>query len=49
MADAKENTPAGRIVEMDDIVQTVLFLASPGAFMIRGQTIIVDGGRSLLV
>lgn len=49
LADAKENTPAGRIVEMDDIVQTVLFLASPGAFMIRGQTIIVDGGRSLLV
>ncbi|WP_046174811.1 enoyl-[acyl-carrier-protein] reductase FabL [Domibacillus indicus] len=49
LADAKENTPAGRIVEMEDIVQTVLFLASPGAFMIRGQTIIVDGGRSLLV
>lgn len=49
LADAKENTPAGRIVEIDDIVQTVLFLASPGAFMIRGQTIIVDGGRSLLV
>lgn len=49
LADARENTPAGRIVEMDDIVQTVLFLASPGAFMIRGQTIIVDGGRSLLV
>lgn len=49
LADAKENTPAGRIVEIDDIVQTVLFLASPGAFMIRGQTIIIDGGRSLLV
>ncbi|WP_050181713.1 enoyl-[acyl-carrier-protein] reductase FabL [Domibacillus robiginosus] len=49
LADARENTPAGRIVEIDDIVQTVLFLASPGAFMIRGQTIIVDGGRSLLV
>ncbi|MEM1505439.1 enoyl-[acyl-carrier-protein] reductase FabL [Domibacillus sp. 8LH] len=49
LTDARENTPAGRIVEMDDIVQTVLFLASPGAFMIRGQTIIVDGGRSLLV
>ncbi len=49
LEDAKQNTPAGRIVEMDDIVQTVLFLVSPGAFMIRGQTIIVDGGRSLLV
>jgi enoyl-[acyl-carrier protein] reductase III len=49
LEDAKQNTPAGRIVEMDDIVQAVLFLISPGAFMIRGQTIIVDGGRSLLV
>ncbi|WP_083566514.1 enoyl-[acyl-carrier-protein] reductase FabL [Domibacillus mangrovi] len=49
LEDAKQNTPAGRIVEMDDIVQTVLFLISPGAFMIRGQTIIIDGGRSLLV
>ncbi|MET1032715.1 enoyl-[acyl-carrier-protein] reductase FabL [Domibacillus tundrae] len=49
LEDAKQNTPAGRIVEMEDIVQAVLFLTSPGAFMIRGQTIIVDGGRSLLV
>ncbi|OMP68150.1 enoyl-[acyl-carrier-protein] reductase FabL [Domibacillus epiphyticus] len=49
LEDAKQNTPAGRIVEVEDIVQTVLFLVSPGAYMIRGQTIIVDGGRSLLV
>jgi enoyl-[acyl-carrier protein] reductase III len=47
--DARENTPAGRMVEMDDIVNTVMFLLSEGASMICGQTIIVDGGRSLLV
>ncbi|MDQ0215974.1 enoyl-[acyl-carrier protein] reductase III [Oikeobacillus pervagus] len=47
--DAKENTPAGRMVEIEDIVHTVMFLVSDHSSMIRGQTIIVDGGRSLLV
>ncbi|WP_203363846.1 enoyl-[acyl-carrier-protein] reductase FabL [Bacillus sp. REN10] len=49
LEDARINTPAGRIVHIEDIVQTVMFLISEGAYMIRGQTIIVDGGRSLLV
>lgn len=49
LADAREKTPAGRMVEIEDIVKAVLFLVSDDAFMIRGQTIIVDGGRSLLV
>jgi enoyl-[acyl-carrier protein] reductase III len=40
-------TPAGRLVEPDDIAAAVEFLCSPGAEMIRGQTIIVDGGFSL--
>jgi enoyl-[acyl-carrier protein] reductase III len=31
------------------MVNAVEFLISPQAEMIRGQTIIVDGGRSLLV
>jgi enoyl-[acyl-carrier protein] reductase III len=30
-------------------VNTILFLISDGARMIRGQTVIVDGGISLLV
>ncbi|QPC45782.1 enoyl-[acyl-carrier-protein] reductase FabL [Mangrovibacillus cuniculi] len=47
--DAKANTPAGRMVEIEDMVDTVEFLISEKASMIRGQTIIVDGGRSLLV
>jgi enoyl-[acyl-carrier protein] reductase III len=49
LEDAKKNTPAGRMVEPEDLVNTVLFLLSDQSSMIRGQTIIVDGGRSLLV
>jgi enoyl-[acyl-carrier protein] reductase III len=43
-----KRTPAGRLVEPDDIAATVEFLCSPEAEMIRGQTIVVDGGFSLL-
>jgi enoyl-[acyl-carrier protein] reductase III len=41
-------TPAGRLVEPGDIAGAVCFLCSPDAEMIRGQTVIVDGGYSLL-
>ncbi|RFU62997.1 enoyl-[acyl-carrier-protein] reductase FabL [Peribacillus glennii] len=49
LADAAKQTPAGRIVEMEDMVNAIMFLISEQSNMIRGQTIIVDGGRSLLV
>ncbi|KIL47251.1 enoyl-[acyl-carrier-protein] reductase FabL [Jeotgalibacillus soli] len=49
LEDARSKTPAGRMVEINDLVKTVMFLVSEDASMIRGQTIIVDGGRSLLV
>jgi enoyl-[acyl-carrier protein] reductase III len=39
--------PAGRLVAPEDIADAVAFLCSPGAEMIRGQTIVVDGGFSL--
>ena len=45
---ARERTPAGRMVEPEDVAGAVAFLCSPGAEMIRGQTIVVDGGFSLL-
>jgi enoyl-[acyl-carrier protein] reductase III len=45
---AQRRTPAGRMVEPDDIAAVVTFLCSPEAEMIRGQTVIVDGGYSLL-
>ena len=41
--------PVGRLVTPDDIAGAVAFLCSPDADMIRGQTLIVDGGYSLLV
>jgi enoyl-[acyl-carrier protein] reductase III len=43
----RQRTPAGRMVEPKDIADAVLFLASPRASMIVGQTLIVDGGFSL--
>ena len=49
LADARRMTPAGRMVETEDMVDAVEFLCSEKASMIRGQTIIVDGGRSLLM
>ena len=49
LAEAEQKTPAGRMVEIDDMVNTIMFLLSDGSDMIRGQTIIVDGGVSLLV
>ena len=48
LRDGLERTPAGRLVEPDDIADAVAFLCSPDAEMIRGQTLIVDGGFSLL-
>jgi len=40
-------TPAGRLVTPEDIAEVVAFLCSPQASMIRGQTILVDGGYTL--
>jgi enoyl-[acyl-carrier protein] reductase III len=45
---ARESTPAGRMVEPADVADAVCFLCSPRAEMVRGQTLIVDGGYSLL-
>lgn len=45
---AKANTPAGRLVQPEDVAGVVAFLCSPDAAMIRGQVIVVDGGYTLL-
>jgi enoyl-[acyl-carrier protein] reductase III len=47
LRDARERTPAGRMVEARDIADAVLFLCGPRSEMICGQTLIVDGGFSL--
>ena len=44
----KRRTPAGRLVGPGDVADVVCFLASPAADMIRGQTVVVDGGYSIL-
>jgi enoyl-[acyl-carrier protein] reductase III len=45
---AQARTPAGRMVEPEDVAAAVTYLCSPEAEMVRGQTLIVDGGFSLL-
>jgi len=40
-------TPAGRMVQPEDIAGVVAFLCSDEAAMIRGQIIVIDGGVSL--
>jgi enoyl-[acyl-carrier protein] reductase III len=49
MLDAgRTRTPAGRMVEPDDVAGAVSYLCSPDAAMVRGHTLVVDGGYSLL-
>jgi enoyl-[acyl-carrier protein] reductase III len=47
LRDARERTPAGRMVEPRDLADAVLFLSGRHSQMICGQTLIVDGGFSL--
>jgi len=44
-----EMVPAGRLVQPEEVAQVVGFLCTPAAAMIRGQTILVDGGYTLPV
>ncbi len=48
IAEAKARTPAGRLVTPEEIGRIVAWLCSEDARMIVGQTIIIDGGHSLL-
>jgi enoyl-[acyl-carrier protein] reductase III len=43
-----KRTPAGRLAEPRDVAEAVCFLCSPAAEMVRGHTLVVDGGFSLL-
>ena len=47
LAKTWQTTPAGRMVQPADIAKLVAFLCRDESFMIRGQTIIIDGGLSI--
>src|SRR5947208_4248870 len=48
MLEAGRSNPVGRLVEPEDMAGAVAFLCSQDADMVRGQTLVVDGGYSLL-
>jgi len=48
MLEVGAQNPVGRLVTPDDVAGAVAFLCSKEAEMIRGQTLVVDGGWSLL-
>lgn len=48
MLEMGSRNAAGRMVTPEDIAGAVAFLCSPDADMVRGQTVIVDGGFSLV-
>jgi NAD(P)-dependent dehydrogenase (short-subunit alcohol dehydrogenase family) len=39
-----ESSPLGRLLEPDEVADTVMFLASPASASINGQAIVIDGG-----
>jgi enoyl-[acyl-carrier protein] reductase III len=46
---AAARTPAGRIVQPQDVANCIAFLCSPDAAMIRGQVLVIDGGYMIAV
>ena len=48
LEESARRTPAGRLTEPEDVADTALFLVSPLAAMMVGQTIVVDGGYSIM-
>ncbi|RVQ66599.1 SDR family oxidoreductase [Croceicoccus ponticola] len=47
LAERIKGIPAGRLGTVDDMAGAALYLASPLAHYVYGQTIVVDGGRML--
>jgi NAD(P)-dependent dehydrogenase (short-subunit alcohol dehydrogenase family) len=48
MAPMLARTPLGRAGQPEDVAAAVLFLTSAGASYITGQTLLVDGGYSIV-
>lgn len=45
LAEVVRNNPMRRLIEPDEVVAAVLFLASPGASMVNGHALAVSGGE----
>jgi len=45
---SRRRTPAGRLTTPEDVANVVYFLCTPYAEMIHGQTLVVDGGYSIM-
>jgi enoyl-[acyl-carrier protein] reductase III len=48
LASTLAHTPLGRILEPEDVAQSVLFLASDLSRMVTGSTLFVDGGYNVV-
>lgn len=48
LSESARRTPAGRLIEPKDVADSVLFLVSPLAKMVIGETLVVDGGYSVV-
>jgi enoyl-[acyl-carrier protein] reductase III len=48
LSESAKRTPAGRLTRPEDVADAVLFLASPLASMMVGQTVVVDGGYAIM-
>lgn len=42
-----ESTPVGRVADMEEITDSILFLASPMSSYVYGAGLVVDGGYGL--
>jgi enoyl-[acyl-carrier protein] reductase III len=48
LRESARRTPAGRLTEPRDVADAVLYLTSPLSAMMVGQTMVVDGGYSIM-
>lgn len=48
LTESERRTPTGRLTTPDDVANVALYLCSPFSNQIQGQTIVIDGGYSIM-